>query len=63
MKINVIDTHTGNVLFDYQSSHIPRAEETVVQNDETGVEVVVKKVCHIVTPSGTPYVNLLCEIV
>lgn len=63
MKINVIDTNTGNELFDYQSSHVPRAGETVVQNDETGVELVVKDVRHIVTPSGTPYVNLLCEIV
>lgn len=62
MKINVIDTDTGNTLFDYQSVQIPREGETVVQNDETGIELVVKDVRHIVTPSGTPYVDLLCEI-
>jgi hypothetical protein len=62
MKINVIDHNTGNDLFDYESNHVPRAGETVVQNDEIGVEAVVKDVRYIVTPSGMPYVNLLCEI-
>lgn len=63
MKINVIDADTGNELFSYQSSQVPRMGEIVVENDETGIGLQVEAVKHIIHPGGIPYVELHCKIV
>jgi hypothetical protein len=61
MRINVIDTDTGNWLLDYRSAVIPKKDETVLQAD-SGEELIVEKVSHIITPHGEPYVDLHCKI-
>lgn len=61
MKINVIDSSTGNQLFDYRSATVPRIDETILQNED-GVDLVVESVRHMLTDGGDPFVELYCKV-
>lgn len=61
MRINVLDSKTGNDLFAYRSAVVPRQGETIDQNDTH--KLIVEQVIHRVGyEQEEPYVDLLCRI-